>query len=62
MNRDYPFILVRENSSPDGGAQIGCDYCVRIHIAILIEIDAEQVGCSREKQETEEQAAQRFVD
>jgi len=38
------------------------DYNVCIHVPVLIEVNAEQIGCSCEKQETKEKAAQRFVD
>jgi hypothetical protein len=62
MDCDYAFILASRKAGLECGSVLGCDYNVRIHIPVLIEVNAEQIGCSREKQEAEEKTAQRFVD
>jgi hypothetical protein len=48
MNCDGLFILVSRKADLDCGSAIGCDYDVRIHVPVLIEVNAEHIGCSRE--------------
>ena len=62
VNRGDLVLLEPRDALPDGGRVIECDHGIRIHIPVFIQVDAEQVGPSGDKQEAEDKAGQRFVD